>query len=403
MAHGQRQMVPELPRNPSNSMTKLVSALVNKIDPTADIRYQLVWNFGGYLADIPRRLGTNPVLDAASDALVSAHTNYCSSGHPRAGCELLAKYSHALNVLRDALDDPVKAHSSETLCAIMLLMIVQVLTNPSKGFAASHGEGATQILKSRGSSGPCDEFEKKLLLTLRGPVVFEALLNDNIRFSQREWKHLVESGLKSDNIEADWFRYLARLPDLMHRCRRALYHPHMILDTSLSDLVFETESLLEDCKLNITALRDRLRTFEEDPPPSAFKTLLHAHRVRILALALFTGILFSCVLSSLSGKPLRLCTETSQWSHEIYHLARVAVKYRPLGSMAMIVCLYVAWIGAASEDLREKIKTLLADYEKTCLGQISGTELTMNLVQTEKRFTMQEPWLAQGALHVFGA
>jgi hypothetical protein len=51
------------------------------------------------------RLGTNPALDAASDALVTAHTNFCSSGHPGPECELLAKYSHALNVLRDALDD----------------------------------------------------------------------------------------------------------------------------------------------------------------------------------------------------------------------------------------------------------------------------------------------------------
>lgn len=107
-------------------MTKLASALVDKIDPTTDIRYQLVWNFGGFLADVPRRLGMSPALDAASDALIAAHTNFCSSGHPGLECELLAKYSHALNVLRDALDEPVKAHSSEALCAIMLLMIVQV-------------------------------------------------------------------------------------------------------------------------------------------------------------------------------------------------------------------------------------------------------------------------------------
>jgi Fungal specific transcription factor domain len=111
-------------------MTKLASALVYKIDPTTDIRYQLVWNFGGYLADVPRRLGTNPALDAASDALVAAHTDFCSSGRPGSECELLAKHSHALSVLRDALDDPVKAHSSETLCAIMLLMIVQVCKKP---------------------------------------------------------------------------------------------------------------------------------------------------------------------------------------------------------------------------------------------------------------------------------
>lgn len=111
-------------------MTQLASAFVGKIDPTADIRYQLVWNFGAYLADIPRRLGTNPALDAASDALVAAHTNFCSNGHGVPDYAFLAKYSRALNVLRDELDDPDKAHSSETLCAIMLLMIIQVCKEP---------------------------------------------------------------------------------------------------------------------------------------------------------------------------------------------------------------------------------------------------------------------------------
>lgn len=35
----------------------------------------------------------------------------------------------------------------------------------------SHPDGATRILKSRGYSGPRDNFESKLLATLRGPVV----------------------------------------------------------------------------------------------------------------------------------------------------------------------------------------------------------------------------------------
>jgi len=60
----QEPSVMQFPRNPSNSMTQLASAFIGKIDPTADIRYQLVWNFSDYLADILRRLGTNLALDA---------------------------------------------------------------------------------------------------------------------------------------------------------------------------------------------------------------------------------------------------------------------------------------------------------------------------------------------------
>ncbi len=57
-------------------------------------------------------------------------SNFCSNGHGIPDCAFVAKYSRALNVLRDELDDPDKAHSSETLRAIMLLMIIQVCKEP---------------------------------------------------------------------------------------------------------------------------------------------------------------------------------------------------------------------------------------------------------------------------------
>ncbi len=122
----QEPLAIQVPRNPSNSMTALVSALVHKVELTPDINYQLRMNFGGYLDEIPRRLGSNAALDAASAALIAAHTNYCSSGCPRLEQELLTRHSHALTVLRETLNDPVRTQSSETLCAILVLSIVQV-------------------------------------------------------------------------------------------------------------------------------------------------------------------------------------------------------------------------------------------------------------------------------------
>ena len=113
-------------RCPSNTTTILTSSFIDKINVFVDIRYQLLGNFGGYLAEIPCRLGTNAALDAASDTLVAAHARFCS-GNRDPDRALLAKHSQALSILRHSLDSSVNAHSSETLCAIMLLMIVQVL------------------------------------------------------------------------------------------------------------------------------------------------------------------------------------------------------------------------------------------------------------------------------------
>ena len=109
----------------ANSLTRLISAFVSNIDPSADIKIQLPWNFGDFLSDIPRRLGTNEALDAASVSLVTSYTRFIA-GDVLATPEVLVKHASALSVLRRTLDDPVKAYSSETLCSTMILIIVQV-------------------------------------------------------------------------------------------------------------------------------------------------------------------------------------------------------------------------------------------------------------------------------------
>ena len=109
----------------SSPTTRLVSALVDKINPLLDMRYQLVWTFGGFLAEIPRHLGVNSALDTAADTLVAAYAGFCR-GNFEPDTSVRRKYSRALCTLRTTLDDPVQAQSSETLCSAMLLMFCQV-------------------------------------------------------------------------------------------------------------------------------------------------------------------------------------------------------------------------------------------------------------------------------------
>ena len=112
-------------RSLANKLTRLISAFVSSIDESANINIQLPWNFGPFLSDVPCRLGTNEALDAASEALVTSYTHFIT-GDAEANPDVLTKHSMALGTLRRTLDDPVKAHSSETLCSTMILLIVQV-------------------------------------------------------------------------------------------------------------------------------------------------------------------------------------------------------------------------------------------------------------------------------------
>lgn len=112
-------------RNPSNGLSSLTSAFVHSIGQDVDIKFQLVWNFGHYLTGIPRRLGRSAALDAATSALVTAHAGFCT-GDLASNPTVWGKYSRALTVLRNDLNDVTKARSSESLCAVMVLSIVQV-------------------------------------------------------------------------------------------------------------------------------------------------------------------------------------------------------------------------------------------------------------------------------------
>lgn len=106
-------------------MTTLTSALIDRVNLETDIRYQLTWNYGGVMLEIPRRLGHSAALDAASDALVTAHARFCR-GMLQSDESAIVKHGRALKALRNDLNDSSKAQSTETLAAIWLIMINQV-------------------------------------------------------------------------------------------------------------------------------------------------------------------------------------------------------------------------------------------------------------------------------------
>lgn len=74
--------------------------------------------------EIPRRMNENEALDTAVNALICSHSNFCA--RQAVSAETLSSYSRALRSLRYCLDDPGKASQTETLCAVMLLLICQV-------------------------------------------------------------------------------------------------------------------------------------------------------------------------------------------------------------------------------------------------------------------------------------
>lgn len=82
--------------------------------------------YGGFLYEVPRYLGHSPALDAAAEALIASHTHFCSKGNEAFSKTLLLKYNKAVQALVPQLSAEDTAGDSKTLCAIMMLIIVEV-------------------------------------------------------------------------------------------------------------------------------------------------------------------------------------------------------------------------------------------------------------------------------------
>ncbi|KAL8845937.1 MAG: hypothetical protein Q9221_008938 [Calogaya cf. arnoldii] len=361
-------------------MSRLMSAFANRISQDVDIRFQLPWNFGDYLVQIPRRLGVSESLDAAVDALVSAHTWFCA-GNLKPGSEVLAKHARSLAVLRHDLNDGVKARRPEMLAAIMVMSITQVRYSGQRVFQDAN--------LGPSSSLPRDEFERQLVLTLRGAVVFEALLTDTIRLSTRDWE-LLTGGFPDayhKYLDGQWFTCIAGLPDLFQRSKAAL-----ILEEPPSlhflGLELEVRALLENIKPIITKTRDRLDSFNGTSVPAVLGNHLQAHYLRSLAMALGVGIILNCLLSGLEGTSAAINEESVAWSDEIVKLAGICTMYRPLGSMSMLVALRMAWPGAGCEEVKERIQALLVEYG-ACMGLTEETD-SGALDTMKRRWTLQQ-------------
>jgi hypothetical protein len=81
--------------------------------------------FGPFIREVPSRLGYNAALDAAAAVLVNAHTSLV---HKKTALEIVSPqlYLRAIRTLQTCLEDPHQGMSTNTLCASVLLSLVEV-------------------------------------------------------------------------------------------------------------------------------------------------------------------------------------------------------------------------------------------------------------------------------------
>ncbi|RMZ89894.1 hypothetical protein DV736_g2881, partial [Chaetothyriales sp. CBS 134916] len=220
------------------------------------------------------------------------------------------------------------------------------------------------ILQARGYFHTDNEFEQKILLSLRGPVLLEALWNDKIQFTQDEWLNLVESKADASTLVDRMMKCCAQMPDLLRRGRLALQQQRAELLTSLIQQARQQYEML----LFITnAYKQKYNTFKANPalltPPGlTVERMAHTYH-RIYGLSLGLCLISSSIAQGLDvAKGLDLQAEALLLCGQVMLLAEEGTIYRPLGSDHMLICLLAGWSATIDCAVRARLLQLYRVY-----------------------------------------
>ncbi|KAK2594556.1 hypothetical protein QQS21_007728 [Conoideocrella luteorostrata] len=167
---------------PSRPLHNQVTATVGRLIQTLEVddpRFCIV-SLGGFFEDVPRRLGRNDALDAATRAF-SATMAVVRTGEVTV--PMLSSYGKALAALRSVfVKGGEERQSVETLCAIYLVMICQNWMGGSRDEFSVHIHGMLHILNSSAARSWHDGFSRQLLGVTSLLAVSESVTNTNFQF-----------------------------------------------------------------------------------------------------------------------------------------------------------------------------------------------------------------------------
>ncbi|GAB7363316.1 hypothetical protein MBLNU230_g3597t1 [Neophaeotheca triangularis] len=370
---------------PANSQSTFCARIIStvKFDLGTDLRYSLAWSSGNTLSEIPKRLGTNPALDAAMKGIVTCHEDLLT----RPG-ELsqrgLRQYMHSLKVLSKTLDDPALATSPSTLAAIYVLMLTQPYNGVYADCYTGHAEGAAKIIKIKGFKyEPKDDFERNIMTCFRAPVLIEGLLNPNIRFSPSEWRELIVNPLEAMSAErkkvvGERMLYcLSRVPELTSKARKSLHDQRHdgALAEEANDIYNEAMECLDIVRASYLSYEAKVsgsgNTRPSPKPPATDKAarldfIYYADSQRLYGLALFTvGYINKLIRSfGILNASHNLEAEAAAIVSEIIAHAEASRPLRPMGAAGVPLSLVIARINVRHDDYAtiRLIEDLHTDY-----------------------------------------
>ncbi|KAH8817370.1 hypothetical protein F5884DRAFT_779171 [Xylogone sp. PMI_703] len=157
------------------------------------------------LSYIPSRYGHVPSITYATDCLLArlgeiARTQGILSSE--GSVTALKLHTKALRSIQEAIDDESLRLMPETLCAVELLAIYELLHGPFEMNSwISHAGGASRLIELQGPDRFRTNFELSLFMTCAGSIVTEAFINGKTCFlGEARWQRVIQAAIRNDPL-----------------------------------------------------------------------------------------------------------------------------------------------------------------------------------------------------------
>ena len=226
--------------------------------------------------------------------------------------------------------------------------------------------------------------------------VVEALWDDQIQFSQQEWRDLVENDLDDGTVNGKLLWCMARMANCVQR-RRAAFASTSASHAALSRIDREVVDLQREFEPTLEALRQRYQELPTTsipglPPSIDVRELLQSYASRLYCLGIAIALFLQLLLKSQKDGDDSHDAVITEHVTEILQLSEEVAAYKPLGAMSMILCLCIACMGASGMDEENAAMATLFRYQKDIIPTRAPVDRG-SLQEIKTHLTLIRVWL----------
>lgn len=234
--------------SPNLAQTQLLSCFSISAFPPSDLAPEMRFHTN-WLGYVSQYMGNGKAIDWALRAVACSHF-----GRQRRDDSMIVygqqTYTQALRCLHEAIRDPARSHTSDTISATMLLSFYELVSCTEKNSWIKHAGGAGQLIQARGPKSFLHGFDRAIFLVFRASIIIEAYESGKECFLDTpEWHELsrnIHEDLGHRNVTIrhaePFFRVLVAGPGLLKESREVEVH----LATGRTDLVGPVKARAHD-------------------------------------------------------------------------------------------------------------------------------------------------------------